>query len=111
MKYLFLIVLMFYLAGCVQAENSNSQDQFLNNDGTVSGIFSQNCANCHAYHTQTEEQLIDLGLVLPGDPENSKIYYRLVGSAGSFGPKDMPVGGSLSPSELEQVRLWIENLN
>lgn len=97
-------------SACVQTENSSSQDAFLFGGDTVAGILSQNCAGCHSYHTLTEEALINLGLVVVGDPENSKLYFRLLGSSGSNGPKDMPVGGALSPGELEQIRTWILNL-
>jgi mono/diheme cytochrome c family protein len=48
--------------------------------------------------------------VVPGDPENSMIYYRLKGSDGPNGNKDMPLGGNMSADELAGVKNWIAGL-
>jgi hypothetical protein len=109
MKRLTILFLFLSLCACMQTENSNSLDASLSAEG-VRGILSQNCKNCHVYSTQTDDELIDAGLIVPGDPENSKLYYRLAGSSGANGPKNMPSGGSLTVGEVEQIRAWIEGL-
>jgi uncharacterized membrane protein len=105
--------------GCkVQTENSSSTDAALYR--SVAGgsaqfnaarlVMQNNCINCHGYSSMTESQLKAAGLVIAGNPEDSPIYYRLVGSGGSNSPKDMPVGGAITANELEAVRIWIQNL-
>jgi hypothetical protein len=115
---IFILLLTMPVTGCFQTENSSSQDAgtYGNVDGTadflaVRTIFSQSCggASCHGYHTQTELQLKTAGLFIANDPDNSKLYYRLVGSSGSSGPKNMPSGGALSSSDVQQIRYWILN--
>ncbi len=112
-----LIALILTLTACLQTENSSSLDAAMY--GGVGGtpefqaartVMSQSCNGCHAYHTQTEAQLIAAGLIVAADPEASQIYYRLVGSTGIEGPKDMPQGGALSSSDAEVIAAWIENL-
>lgn len=102
------------LTACLQTENSSSLDASMygNAEGTpeflaAKNILSQSCNGCHAYHTQSEAQLKAAGLFTAGDPDNSKLYYRLVGSASALGPKDMPQGGALSSSDLQAIRAWI----
>lgn len=111
------LILVVAAAGCFQTENSSSldADTYGNVNGTaeflaVRTIFQNNCGGtCHSYHSQTEAQLKAAGLFIAGSPNSSKLYYRLVGSDGSQGPKNMPTGGSLSSSDLAQVRYWITN--
>lgn len=111
------VALILTLTACLQTENSSSLDD--DTYGSVGGspeflaarnVLSQSCNGCHAYHTQTEAQLIASGLIVAADPEASKIFYRLVGSTGIEGPKDMPQGGALSSSDVEIIATWIENL-
>lgn len=50
------------------------------------------------------------GLMVKGDPANSQIYYRLIGSTGGPGPKDMPQsGGALSASDIATIHDFIQN--
>ncbi len=112
-----ILILMGSLSSCLQTENSSTFDADMY--GSIGGgspefiaarmIFTQSCNGCHAYHTQTEAQLAASGLIVAGNPEASPIYYRLIGSSGAMGPKDMPTGGALSSAELIQIRTWIEN--
>ncbi len=109
-----LLALTLALSACLQAENSNSLDSQMYGDFGGSPeflaartIIGQSCNGCHAYHTQTEAELKAQNLLVGGDPDNSSIYYRLVGSAGAMGPKDMPQGGALSSSDLQAIRAWI----
>ena len=115
---LLLIITALASASCVQTENSNSQDADTYSEiggspgfSAVRSILRQNCANCHAYHTLTEEQMVTAGALKRGDAANSSIYFRLVGSTQGGGPKNMPTGGALTVSDLELIETWIENTN
>ena len=76
-------------------------------------IFEQNCFSCHAadgfaaaflliedYNALTAEN----GLVVPGAPDASRLYKRLLGEGGA----QMPLGGPpLSEPEMETIKDWI----
>ncbi len=116
-KVLFsLFILMAGSVSCVQSENSNSQDAdtYSNIGGhpgfaAVRAILRQNCANCHVYHTLSEEQMVTAGVLKLGDAANSAIYFRLAGSTQGGGPKSMPTGGSLGIAEIQQIEKWIDD--
>lgn len=112
------VILPLILGSCVQTENSNSQDKDTysdiggNPDFVASrAIFAQSCANCHLYHTMSEDQMVADGVLVKGDPASSKIYYRLTGSTSGPGTKNMPTGGALPVSDLNQIETWITNAN
>jgi hypothetical protein len=99
----------------MQTENSNSLDADTYN-GTGSAdfvaakaVFAQACANCHIFHTLTEAELKAQGYFTSGDPEHSKIYYRITGSSGGQGPKNMPTNGSVSAGDRSLIKTWIQN--
>lgn len=110
--------LMFFAVACVQTENSSTLDESNYGDSTGSAeflaartIFAQNCANgCHGFHGFSEAELIAQGLVIAGNPENSPIYYRIRGSSGSNGSKNMPPSGSLQAADLTAISTWIQNI-
>jgi hypothetical protein len=78
----------------------------------VRAILKTNCGACHSFDSSTVALLKDQGLVLPGDPEGSKLYYRLSGSSGSRGPKTMPQGSSaLSGDDQNAIKSWIQALS
>ncbi len=118
MKNLVIVFISsFFLSGCLQTENSSSTDGGPNLTGTPEFIaavtvMAAKCTSCHYhdYHTKTEQQLLDQGLVVPGDPENSLIYYRLTGSAGPGGPKNMPQDVALTAGELATMVTWINSI-
>lgn len=99
------------LGACLQTENSSSGDgpapegnlEFL----AANEVLLNNCTGCHIYHTQTQQELIDDGLVIPGDINNSRLYYRIVGSLGPNGTKNMPISGA---AELQILADWITNI-
>ncbi len=113
MSQMFRIFLWICIAmsssGCLQTENSNSLDMYAGAEG-ARGILTSRCASCHDYIQLSDQELIDQGLVVAGDPEASQIFFRLVGSSGTGGPKNMPQGGALTASEVEQIRVWILEL-
>ena len=79
----------------------------------TSNIFENSCNDCHAEGGSYTEHLIlqypaviEDGSVIPGDPENSELYKRLLG------PTDngfqMPFNSDpLSPEAIETIRQWI----
>lgn len=120
-KYLFLLI---FLVSCGQDYNSNYFDSLKYSDslgdGTPAGerfqaaynILASNCISCHTgYHNsyssfRTSSDWIDNGLVVQGDFENSFLVRKLKNYGGT-----MPQGGSsLGGSEMELIKVWIENL-
>ncbi len=109
------VVLGLCLSSCMQTQNSSSQDKSTYADlsgpfGVAKSIIAQNCANCHDFHTLSEDALVSRGVLVKGDPEHSKIYFRLVGSSGG-GTKNMPTGGALSAGEVGKIYDWILQAN
>ncbi len=80
----------------------------------VSAIFEQSCLICHGPHGSFTEQLIiqssqgliDSGVVIPGNPDNSIFYQRLIETAAE---KRMPLGQPpLPPAAIQTIRQWIQ---
>ena len=80
----------------------------------VSAIFEQSCLICHGPHgpyteqliIQSSQELINTGKVIPGNPDGSIFYQRLIETAVE---KRMPLGQPpLSPAAIETIRQWIE---
>ena len=76
-------------------------------------IFEQNCLNCHGESGAYKDELlieraalVDTKVVMPGDPENSEFYKRLLGPTenGTQMPLNLPL---LSPEAIETIALWI----
>ena len=71
-------------------------------------IFQQNCLNCHGEHGAFTEEiiidhttLIETGAVIPGDPNGSEFYRRLIETAIE---KRMPLGQPpLAPAAIDTV--------
>lgn len=107
---------LLFSSGCLQTQNNSSEGFVAEGDDYFKAAveaFEMSCSTnaCHGFHMMTEAELISTGRAIPGDPENSPIYYRMKDSAGSRGPKTMPTVGSLSTPDREAVREWIENLD
>ena len=76
-------------------------------------IFEQHCFNCHGQDGAYKETLlieyntlIEDGLVLPGNPNDSELYKRLIGS--SENGARMPLGQpQLSSEFIETIQNWI----
>lgn len=82
-------------------------------------VFDAKCTTCHSptgsYPTfnlvgLTESKAINNGWVVKGNPDSSRLYYRLMGSSGSNGPKTMPQGGSISAQDVQIVADWINSI-
>jgi uncharacterized membrane protein len=109
--------------GCkVQTENSSSTDGDTvagsNDFLIVNQILTSRCKSCHEFHSQTETELQTATLcptaakpcVAAGQPEQSPLYYRLIGSVGGDGPKNMPFGSIISSDETQFIYDWIKNI-
>ncbi|MYB96315.1 hypothetical protein F4Y43_20910, partial [Candidatus Poribacteria bacterium] len=79
----------------------------------VSAIFQQSCLKCHGPSGSFKEALlidrtalIESQVVIPGDPENSEFYKRLLGPTenGPQMPLNLP---PLSPEAVETIARWI----
>lgn len=108
-------LIYIFLTGCLQTENSNSGDGYAPvGEGLfleANEIFATKCIGCHhTFQNMTEAQLIAAGDVIPGDPEGSEVYYRLNGSSGAGGPKNMPSSGSISLEEVMVIYDWISSI-
>ena len=79
----------------------------------VSAIFQQSCLNCHGPSGSFKEALlidrtalVDTQVVIPGNPENSEFYKRLLGPTenGPQMPLNLP---PLSQEAIETIARWI----
>ena len=77
-------------------------------------ILEHNCSSCHGEHgTFTEQliirssrELIDSGAIIPGDPNGSKFYQRLIETDLA---KRMPLNAPpLTPEALNTIHQWIQ---
>lgn len=109
---LFLGVFLLFLSGCYfdEAEEPLPPEGLISYSADVQPIFSNNCTACHP----GEVENLDLSAgnsyasiigvyVIPTDPEASVLYQRLLGN-----PSVMPPSGGLQDSEIQLIRLWIE---
>jgi hypothetical protein len=115
-KLIWVSLIFLPLSACIQADNSSSLDEDLYGAGSsgtpefiaARTVFRTNCIPCHDYGSKSEDGLLAAGLFTPADAVNSPIYYRLVGSSGAGGPKDMPQSGGLSANDIAIVKTWID---
>ena len=100
-------VLMFMTADqSVDAQENLAQETY--------AIIEQSCLICHGPHGSFTEQLviqnsqtlIDTGKVIPGNPDDSIFYQRLIETAVE---KRMPLGQPpLPPEAIQTIRQWIQ---
>ena len=101
----FICVLILTLSSqTVSAQQGVAQDAYV--------IFEQSCLICHGPDGAYKEALLiehsalvtPNGSVVPGNPEASRLYKRLLGEGGQL----MPLGGPPLPdSQIETVKNWI----
>ena len=101
-----LIVLWIFTVG---SQNISAQQQIALD---TYAIFEQSCFNCHGPDGAYKESLLmehnalitENGPVVPGNPEASRLYKRLLGEGGQL----MPLGGPPLPDpQIETVKNWI----
>ena len=100
-------VLMFMTVyQSVDAQENLAQDAY--------AIFEGNCLICHGEHgahteqlvIQSSQALINTGTVIPGNPDDSEFYQRLIETAVE---RRMPLGQPpLAPEAIETIRQWIQ---
>ncbi len=100
-------VLMFMTVyQSVDAQENLAQDAY--------AILQQNCLICHGEHgpyteqlvIQSSQALINTGTVIPGNPDDSEFYQRLIETAVE---RRMPRGQPpLAPEAIETIRQWIQ---
>ena len=102
-----IIYLLIFSAGVqqnVDAQENLSQQAY--------AIFEQNCLNCHGQHGAYTEALIiehtaliETGAVIPGNPNGSEFYRRLIETTVA---KRMPLGQPpLTPAAIDTIQQWI----
>jgi WD40 repeat protein/mono/diheme cytochrome c family protein len=78
-------------------------------------VFARNCTGCHSasskvagLNLETSEGLLQGGkkgaVIVPGKSEQSRLYLMMSGQA----QPAMPVGGKVSPADLQAVKQWID---
>ena len=102
-----LIVLLFLILGFqnVAAQSQLAQDTY--------AIFEASCLNCHGADGAFREtllmehsELIDGGTVVPGNPDASELYKRLLGPTENG--VQMPFGQQPLPAQsIDTIRRWI----
>lgn len=114
MRSLALILLALHLSACLQTENSSSYDGARIGNEPHVNILINYCAECHYSEIGFGEGMVDHmvsnGWLTPGDPEGSKVYFRIRESEGPGGPKDMPHGSGPTLEELDILYDWILSL-
>ena len=80
-------------------------------------VIDSKCLGCHNgsiavnFAGMNNSKAISSGWIVPKDPANSKLYYRLQGSVSSNpASKNMPENGSISSAEVQAVYDWIANI-
>jgi len=124
MKKLYILILLFSLQACYKDIGPIEGEIQIPEDGisfsqNIQPIFDQSCVNCHPSSGNLDlragnsyNNLVNVPasgysgiLVVPGDPDNSILYKKIDGS-GAYG-SNMPVGGSLSASQINMIEQWI----
>ena len=107
-RYLPIVTLICIGLGFATADAQENLTQ------EVLAIFQQSCLICHGPHgsfteqliIQSSQELIDTGKVIPGNPDDSVLYQRLIETAVE---KRMPLGQPpLAPEAIETIRQWIQ---
>ena len=106
-RYLLVVILICSGFGFATADAQENLAQ------QASAIFQQNCLNCHGPSGSHKEALlidrnalVETKVVIPGDPENSEFYKRLLGPTenGPQMPLNLP---PLSQEAVETIARWI----
>ncbi len=122
MKHIIWCLLLIGMTGCFENQNSSTDDAggLIVNPGdspefvAAKSIFSASCGGggCHNdFASKTEAQFVAEGLVVPGDPDASKVFCRLQGSTGSCGSKNMPqFQPALDAGDLQAISDWVTSV-
>ena len=109
MQQRYCIILIGLLIFIIRFQTVHAQQQIAQD---TYAIFEQSCLICHGPDGAYKETLLieynalikENGPVVPGSPEASRLYKRLLGEGGPL----MPLGGPPLPdSQIETVKNWI----
>ena len=102
------ITLICLLIFTLYSQNVHSQQQIAQD---AYAILEQNCFNCHGPEGSYRDTLFieynaltENGTVVPGNPNASELYKRLVTTETA---KRMPLGGQLSAQAISTIQNWI----
>lgn len=111
MKYILFSAL--FISTFTQAEVSFNRD--------IRPILSDNCFSCHGFDPETRKSGLrldteeglkkDLGgyfTVVPGDPDDSELYLRLIDEHPRIVMPPPETHKKLTPEQIETIRTWIE---
>ncbi len=109
MKFIQSIILTFIILVLMLVESVNAQQNLAQE---AYAIFEQSCVICHGENGAYRESLIidhttliENGKVVPGKPDESVVYQRLIETDVA---KRMPLGQpALDPAAIETIRQWI----
>ena len=104
--YAIILALISFGFGTAAAQQNLAEQAY--------AVFQQNCLNCHGEHGAFTEDLIiehtnliSTGVVIPGAPEASEFYKRLIENTPA--KPQMPLGAPpLTPAALSTVQRWIQ---
>ncbi len=119
-KSLITAGLVLILSGCGDFGNPLTEE-VEQTPAAVQAVFDGNCLGCHGSSGDLNlaeavsfQNLVDIpasgyaaARVLPGVPDSSVLWHKISGS-GVYGPA-MPIGGSLTHSELDIIFDWISD--
>jgi mono/diheme cytochrome c family protein len=75
-------------------------------------VIENSCTSCHSgWSGKASGFYLDTGLVIAGNPLQSKLYYRMKGSAGANGPKNMPTNATITAADVQKVHDWISSMS
>ncbi len=105
-RYFYLIIAVFFMLGFLHHVSAQNLAQ------EAYAIFEQSCLICHGENGSYKESLIiehnaliDDEKIIPGDPDGSVFYQRLIETNIA---KRMPLGQPpLAPAAIETIRQWI----
>ncbi len=109
-KRYYFVVLVILLTLVASSQNLSAQSQLAQD---TYAIFEASCLNCHGADGAFREtllmehsELINGGTVVPGNPDASELYKRLLGPTenGAQMPFGLP---QLPPQSIDTVRRWI----
>jgi len=119
MRNVLVILLIVTLTGCFNTDNSFSNDDGLAGAGNelfagsspsfapFRQILAQECASCHgAFLRFSQNDWIAQGLIIPGKPDESRLFRKLRGS-GVGGDENMPPNASLNRDSIDLIAQWI----
>jgi uncharacterized membrane protein len=122
MKLALIACLLIYI-GC-QDYNANTFDKEKYGPSELVGgvnfresyaILQKRCNTCHRHsqwagYTNKQDFVTNENLVIPGDPNNSQLIYRIINHGGAS--SDMPQGGQALPSsEYQKLVEWVSDID